>query len=79
MGITVAAVLQWVGLLEKLRQGGTPALTAVKNALAAHGYAADTAIIDELIIDADARAARARAEAGGAEQGPGDTENLGGK
>lgn len=65
MKIDIEAVIKWVGVLQRLRAAGQPALDAVRQALAAHGIEADNALLDAVIADDIRREAIARKDAAG--------------
>jgi len=52
-------------IIEGLVEGGTKAVAAVREALKDEGIDVDTARLDAIIIDAEARRDRAKGEAGG--------------
>lgn len=64
MILSVAAILQWVGLIQQL----APRWAQFKAFLAENGIAEDTAALDAVIIDAERRKAIAEAEAAGGSQ-----------
>ena len=65
MAIGLAALLQYVGLLQQAYTAGAPVIkdvvAAVKGALANHGIQADTDALDKVI--AEAQAAKAKEDA----------------
>ena len=62
--MNLAAILQWLGLLQQIEQKGAAVFASVKKALADHGIEADTSALDEVIADAARRKALAEREAG---------------
>lgn len=62
---TIAAIINWISLGEKVFNAGKPAWDSIKAALAAHGIEEDTAALDKVIEDADRRKALAEHEAEG--------------
>lgn len=63
--LTFAAIIQWIGIGQKVFEAGKPAWESVKAALAAHSIEEDTAALDKVIEDADRRKALAEHEAEG--------------
>jgi len=61
--LTIPEILKWIGLFQQIHTAGGSAWADVKAALANHGIEADTAALDAVIADADARAARRRGDA----------------
>jgi len=70
---SLTAIFQWLTIGQQVIAKGSAAFGAVKAALAAHGIEADTSALDEVIVDGERRAARARAEA----TAPATAEQLG--
>ena len=73
----VQAILQWIGVLQRIQASGGTAYAEIKGVLAAHGIEADTAALDAVIADASRRKAIAQREATGDVSGPVVTGSTG--
>lgn len=64
MNLDFAAVMAWLRILPQVVQAGVGVFAQIKGVLQDNGVDADTAELDRVIADAEARRQRAEAEAG---------------
>jgi hypothetical protein len=61
--ITIAAIVAWIQIGQQVFEAGTDLWREIKDLLKDHGIDADNEALDAAILDAEARKARALADA----------------